>query len=77
MDKNDYQWKILTGIASGVMGLYLGMDILYKRLKGNVECIELEKEEEQNSEESTDMLSPNSKNHVYNQNIFNIKTNIS
>jgi hypothetical protein len=33
-EHNDNQWKVLTGLASGVMGLYLGMDILYKRLKG-------------------------------------------
>lgn len=38
-------------MASGVMGLYLGMDILYKRLKGQQEeQIQLDQKETEDEE---------------------------
>lgn len=61
-------------MASGVMGLYLGMDILYKRLKGQQdEQLELENKETEDEGKEVKTYSQ----HLYNSKLFNMKIDIS
>jgi hypothetical protein len=61
-------------MASGVMGLYLGMDILYKRLKGqHEEQSELENKDTEDEGSEVKTYSQ----HLYNNKLFNMKRDIS